>query len=116
MRRQDRTMPAYSRSAIAATLFLCVFVGAAPVASAADEKGIVCPPNKPYCIQKPALTQAEIDVLEGRAPVRVDPGEEARKVQVRAAANYRDPVSIDLCPPSRYAMDGRYGCRPLARR
>ena len=95
---------------------LAILLGAASVANAADEKGVVCPPNKPYCIQKPALTQAEVDALEGKAPVRVDPGEEARKAQVRAAANYRDPVSIDLCPPSRYAMDGWYGCRPTARR
>jgi len=110
-------MPAHLRFAITATFFLALFTGGTSAATAADDlKGIVCPPNKPYCIQKPALTQEEIDVLEGRAPVRVDPGEEARKAQVRAAANYRDPVSIDLCPPSRYAMDGFYGCRPIARR
>jgi hypothetical protein len=54
--------------------------------------------------------------LKEKRSVRVDPGEEARKAQVRAAANYRDPVSIDLCPPSRYAMDGWYGCRRIARR
>jgi hypothetical protein len=95
---------------------LAILLGAANVASAADEKGVVCPPNKPYCIQKPALTQEQADALEGKALVRVDATEEARKAQVRAAANYRDPVSIDLCPPSRYAMDGFYGCRPIVRR
>jgi hypothetical protein len=109
-------MPAHLRSAITATFFLALFIGGTTAATAADEKGVTCPPNKPYCIQKPALTQAEVDALEGKAPVRVDPGEEARKAQVRAAANYRDPVSIDLCPPSRYAMDGWYGCRRIARR
>jgi len=110
-------MPAHLRSAIMANSVLAILLGAANLASAAEEaKGVVCPPNKPYCIQKPALTQAEIDVLEGRAPVRVDPTEEARKAQVRATANYRDPVSIDLCPPSRYAMDGFYGCRLIVRR
>jgi len=96
-------MPAHLRSATTATFFLALFIGGTSAATAADDlKGIVCPPNKPYCIQKPALTQEEID--------------EARKAQVRAAANYRDPASIDLCPPSRYAMDGFYGCRPIARR
>lgn len=108
-------MPAHLRSAIMASSALAILFGAS-VAKAADEKGVVCPPNKPYCIQKPALTQEQVDALEGKAPVRVDPGEEARKAQVRAAANYRDPASIDLCPPSRYAMDGFFGCRPIVRR
>jgi hypothetical protein len=106
-------MPAHIRPAIAATLFLSALVGAAPAAQAADEpKGIVCPPNKPYCIQKPALTQEEIDVLEGKAPVRIDPAEEARKARARALAAYRDPVSINLCPAPYYIMTGWDGCRP----
>ena len=110
-------MPAYLQSAITATFLFALLIGGTTPANAADElSGVVCPPNKPYCIKKPALTQAEIDVLEGRAPVPVDPAEEARKAQVRAAANYRDPVSIDLCPPLRYVMDGFYGCRPIVRR
>jgi hypothetical protein len=106
-------MSAYIRSAIAAPLFLSAFLGIAPAAQAADEpKGIVCPPNKPYCIQKPALTQEEIDVLEGKAPVRIDPAEEARKARARALAAYRDPVSINLCPPPYYIMTDWDGCRP----
>ena len=63
-------MPAHLRSATTATFFLALFIGGTSAATAADDlKGIVCPPNIPYCIQKPALTQEEIDVLgRGQLP------------------------------------------------
>src|SRR4051794_2074817 len=109
-------MPAYIRSAIAATFFLALFIGGATAPTPADEKGVTCPPHKPHFIPKPAPTPAEVDALEGKAPVRVDAGDELRKAQARAAANYHDPASIDLCPPARYVMDGWYGCRPIVRR
>jgi hypothetical protein len=48
--------------------------------------------------QQPVLTRAEVET------------EETRKRAVRAASGYRDPVSIDLCPPPHYHMTVRDGC------
>lgn len=40
----------------------------------------------------------------------VDLADEARKSAVRAAAHYKDPASINLCPPP-YRMTERNGCK-----
>jgi hypothetical protein len=102
-------------SPIAALISMAVLLGAtATVKAAEDYKVTTCPPGKPYCVQvtKPALTPAEVDLVEGRTAVSTSPTEEARKALVRAAAHYRDPASIDLCPPPYYLMSDWDGCRP----
>lgn len=108
-------MTANSSSVTAALVSAAVFLGATTAGNAAEDyKQTICPPGKPYCIQviKPTLTPAEVDLAEGRTAIATSPAEEARKAQVRAAAHYRDPVSIDLCPPPYYVMTDWYGCRP----
>lgn len=107
-------MAATFPSPIAALISIAVALSAPETATAAEDyKVTTCPPGKPYCIQvtKPALTPAEADLAEGRTAVSTSPTEEARKAEVRAAAHYRDPVSINLCPPPHYIMSEWDGCR-----
>ncbi len=108
-------MTANPSSAIAALLSAVIFLGAAATVNAAEDyKQMTCPQGKSYCVQvtKPVLTPAEADLAEGRTAVSTSPEEEERKAQVRAAAHYRDPVSIDLCPPPYYVMTDWDGCWP----
>jgi hypothetical protein len=41
---------------------------------------------------------------------------EARKRSVRISSGYRDPISINMCPPPPYVMTDRDGCYPRGAR
>lgn len=92
---------------------MVLLAGAVTGNAAEDYTTTTCPPGKPYCVKvtKPALSPAEVDMIEGRTALATSPAEEARKAQERAAANYRDPISINLCPSPPYLMTYRNGCQ-----
>lgn len=48
--------------------------------------------------------------VPGEETITYDPAEEMRKAAVRAATNYRDPNSHDVCPRP-WRMTERDGCR-----
>ena len=107
-------MAAKFSSAVAALIAAAFLLsGTAPGNAAEDYTTTTCPPGKPYCVKvtKPALTPAEVDLIEGRTAVSTSPTEEARKAEARAASYYRDPISINLCPRPWYVMTDWNGCR-----
>ena len=107
-------MAAKLSPAIAALMVIASLLGdACPAKAAEDYTTTTCPPGKPYCVKvtKPALTPAEVDLIEGRTAVSTSPTEEARKAEIRVASHYRDPISINLCPRPWYVMTDWNGCQ-----
>ena len=88
----------------------------AATASAEERVITTCPPELDYCVRvtKPVLSQTEALIREARSiaagrQAAIDG--DARRADVRRAANYRDPNAINLCPAP-YRMTELDGCQP----